>query len=83
MLYIDDIFIIENDIGALSSTKVWLAQQFDMKDIGEANCILGIQILRDKKNRRIALIYRQNTSSFCNVEFQERVHTFSKRNYFV
>ena len=26
-----------------------------MKDIGEANYILGIQILRDKKNMRIAL----------------------------
>ena len=48
VLYVDDILIIMNNIKALLSTKVQLAQQFDMKDIGEANYILGIQILGDR-----------------------------------
>ena len=28
----------------MSSVKVWLSSQFDMKDLGEANFILGIKI---------------------------------------
>ena len=55
VLYVDYIVIIRNDIGALLSTKFWLVQQFDMKDISAANYILGIHILRDRKNMRIAL----------------------------
>ena len=32
ILYVDDILIIGNDVGTLSSVKVWLSKQFDMKD---------------------------------------------------
>ncbi|KAL2462240.1 Gag/pol protein [Abeliophyllum distichum] len=32
-----------------------LAQQFHMKDLGEASYVLGIQILRDRKNKLLAL----------------------------
>ena len=41
VLYVDDILLIENDVGTLSLVKVWLSTQFDMKDLGEANHILG------------------------------------------
>ncbi|KAK0577227.1 hypothetical protein LWI29_029806 [Acer saccharum] len=41
--------------GVLTSVKEWLAKQFDMKDLGEASFILGIQVIRDRKNRTIAL----------------------------
>ena len=33
----------------LSSVKGLLQKQFDMKDLGEANYILGIKLLRDRK----------------------------------
>ena len=55
LLYVDDILLIGNDVGALSSVKVWLAEQFDMKDLGEANYVLGIRIIRDRRNKTIAL----------------------------
>ncbi|KAK4839943.1 hypothetical protein QYF36_026125 [Acer negundo] len=55
ILYVDDILLIENDVGVLTSAKEWLAKQFDMKDLGEASFILGIQVIRDRKNRTIAL----------------------------
>ena len=55
ILYVDDILLIGNDVGTLSSVKLWLTQQFNMKDLGEANYVLGIQILRDRKNKTIAL----------------------------
>ena len=48
VLYVDDILLIGNDVGKLSEIKVWLAKQFDMKDLGEAAYILGIQIFRDR-----------------------------------
>ena len=48
VLYVDDILLIENDVGTLSSVKVWLSAQFDMKDLGEASHILGIKLLRDR-----------------------------------
>ena len=41
VLYINDI-LFEYDVGMLTSVKVWLAKQFDMKDLGEANFVLGI-----------------------------------------
>ncbi|KAK0574738.1 hypothetical protein LWI29_028303 [Acer saccharum] len=55
ILYVDDILLIGNDVGVLTSVKEWLAKQFDMKDLGEASFILGIQVITDRKNRTIAL----------------------------
>ena len=54
-LYVDDILLIWNDVGSLTTIKVWLAKQFDIKDLGEASYVLGIQIPIDRKNRSIAL----------------------------
>ncbi|GAB2268687.1 hypothetical protein Dimus_038729 [Dionaea muscipula] len=51
----DDILLIGNDISALSSVKVWLSSQFDMKDLGEAAYILGIKLLRDRQKRMLGL----------------------------
>ena len=39
----------------MSSVKIWLSSQFDMKDLGEANYILGIKLWRDQKNRMLGL----------------------------
>ena len=39
----------------LSSVKGWLQKQVDMKDLGEANYILEIKLLRDWKNKVLAL----------------------------
>ena len=39
----------------LSNVKKWLDEQFQMKDLGEASYILGIQIIRDRKNKILAL----------------------------
>ena len=55
VLYVDDILLIGNDVGVMSSVKVWLSSQFDMKDLGEANFILGIKLWRDRKNKMLGL----------------------------
>ena len=55
ILYVDDILLIGNDVGTLSSVKVWLSAQFDMKDLGEASHVLGIRLLRDRQKRMLGL----------------------------
>ena len=44
-----------NNISLLSNVKNSLAEQFQMKDLGEASYVLGIQIIRDRKNKLLAL----------------------------
>ena len=42
ILYVDDILLIENDFVMLSKEKIQLATQFELKDLGYAQSILGI-----------------------------------------
>ena len=55
ILYVDEILLIENDVEALSIVKILLANYLDMKDLGEANYILGIKLLRDFQNKTLGL----------------------------
>ncbi|PNX87842.1 retrotransposon protein putative Ty1-copia subclass, partial [Trifolium pratense] len=55
VLYVDDILLFGNDIPSMQSTKVWLSEQFSMKDLGEAAYILGIKIYRDRSKRLLGL----------------------------
>ncbi|GFY91148.1 hypothetical protein Acr_07g0013440 [Actinidia rufa] len=55
VLYVDDILLIGNGVGALSAVKAWFSHNFDMKDLGEASYILGIKLMRDRKNRMLGL----------------------------
>ena len=54
ILYVDDILLIRNDF-EMSKVKIQLATQFQMKDLGEAQYVIGIKIIRDRKNKIIAL----------------------------
>ena len=47
ILYVDDILLASSDTGLLHETKTFLTKNFEMKDLGDASFILGIQILRD------------------------------------
>ena len=55
ILYVDDILLIGNDVGLLSSVKIWLSTQFQMKDLGKVQYILGIKVLKGPKNRKLTL----------------------------
>ena len=48
VLYVDDILLAANDTDLLLETKQMLSYSFDMKDLGEAHYVLGIEILRDR-----------------------------------
>ena len=55
VLYVDEILLIRNDVGVMSSVKIWLSSKFDMKDLSETSYILGIKLWRDQKNRMLGL----------------------------
>ncbi|KAL4011886.1 hypothetical protein IC575_028950 [Cucumis melo] len=55
VLYVDDILLIGNDIGHLTDIKKWLATQFQMKDLGNAQYVLGIQIVQNQKNKTLVM----------------------------
>ena len=48
VLYVDDILLATKDIGMLHETKRFLSKKFEMKDLGDASFVLGIQIHRDR-----------------------------------
>lgn len=47
--------LIDNDVGTLSSLKLWLSTLFNMKDIGEASYVLDIKLLRNRKQKILGL----------------------------
>lgn len=47
VLYVDDILLASSDLGLLHDTKAFLIRNFEMKDMGEANYVIGIEIHRD------------------------------------
>ena len=54
-LYVDDILLASNNKGFLKVIKGWLSSTFEMKDMGEAAYILGVQILRNRATKLLAL----------------------------
>ena len=48
VLYVNDILLASSDIGLFDETKKFLSKIFELKDLGNASFVLGIQILRDR-----------------------------------
>jgi hypothetical protein len=46
-LYVDDILIFRMSLDVIKETKDFLSNNFEMKDLGEANVILNIKLLRE------------------------------------
>ena len=47
-LYVDDILIFGMNIDAINEVKSFLSKSFDMKDLGEANVILNIKLIKNE-----------------------------------
>jgi hypothetical protein len=52
---VDDILLASSDVSLLLETKRFLSSNFDMKDLGEASFVLGIEIHRDRRNGVLGL----------------------------
>ena len=55
LLYVDDMLIVGHDRAKISKLKEKLAKSFDRKDLSPVKQILGMEITRDRKNRRLWL----------------------------
>ena len=75
ILYVDDILIIGNDIPTLQTVKIWLSNQFAMKDLGEATYILGIRIYRDRSRGLLGL----SQSTYIDKVLKRFIMDLSKR----
>lgn len=49
MVYVDDILLASNDIEAINIFKVFLDQQFKLKDLGSMKFFLGLKVARSSK----------------------------------
>ena len=60
VLYVDDILIAANDMGMLSDVKKYLSSNFEMKDMGEASYVIGIEIeiIRDRSQGLLSLFQK-------------------------
>ena len=50
-----DILLASNDMGLLNKIKKMLSQHFDMKDLGNAFFVLGIEIHNDRSKGLLSL----------------------------
>jgi hypothetical protein len=55
VLYVDDMLLIGNNKEIIQDVKTQLSSKFDMKDLGVSNFILGMEIKRDRKRRKLWL----------------------------
>lgn len=55
VLYVDDIPLAGNDTAELEETKKYLNQVFIMKDLGEPKSFLGMEIQRDREEKRLII----------------------------
>lgn len=64
LLYMDDMLIASMDIAEVKRVKQLLTFKFNMKDLGHARKILGMEIARDRSNDELVLtheLFTQNT----------------------
>ena len=55
VLFVDDILHASSDVSLLLETKKFLSSKFDIKDLGEASFVLGIEIHRDRSKGVLGL----------------------------
>nr|GEX22596.1 protein kinase-like domain-containing protein [Tanacetum cinerariifolium] len=59
LLYVDDMLIASQSLDEIEKLKARLKSEFEMKDLGEAKIILGMEIDRDRKLRKLCLTHKQ------------------------
>ena len=55
LLYVDDMLIVGQDVDMIQKLKREFSKTFDMKDLGSAKRILGMEIMRDRKAGKLWL----------------------------
>ena len=77
LLYVDDMLITASNMEEIVRLKEQLGSTFEMKDLGAAKSILGMEISRDRPNRKLFLtkgVCRKGNPSFWHGESQDCFH---------
>jgi len=61
-LYVDDLLIIGNSKTQIAQLKGEFKNRFEMKDLGPATVMLGIQITRDRQNKKLSISQAEYTN---------------------
>ena len=67
ILYVDDMLIASHSKKDIADLKQKLLSQFDMKNLGDANHILGMHIVRDRTYRLLIYLRKIMSAKSCNV----------------
>ena len=59
LLYVDDMLIASRNQGEICRLKAQRSKEFEMKDLGEAKKILGMEIARDRQRGTLCLTQKQ------------------------
>jgi len=54
LLYVDNMLIASKSRSAINKLKKDLSSEFEMKDLGEAKKVLGMEIKKDRKCGKLA-----------------------------
>jgi hypothetical protein len=88
-LYVDDLLIFSSNLHVINETKNMLRSHFDMKDLGEANFILGMNITKTcdgiylDQSHYIEKILKKHNFLDCKhvaTPFDSSVHLFPVKN---
>ena len=55
---VDNILLASSDLGLLHETKKFLSKNFEMKDMGEATYVIGIEIFQDRSRGLLGLSHK-------------------------
>lgn len=55
LLYVDDMLVVAKDMREVERVKLMLSKEFEMKDLGPAKRILGMDIIRDRSKGTLIL----------------------------
>ena len=59
VLYVDDMLLVGNNMDVIKEVKIQLSSKFDMKDLIVSNLILGMEIKRNRVDRKLWLNQRK------------------------
>ncbi len=76
-LYVDDLLIIGNCKSEITTLKGELSKRFEMKDLGPAAVMLGVEISRDRRSRKLWITQREYTLEVLKRFRMEETRTIS------
>ena len=59
LLYVNDMLIASKSRSTIDKLKKDLSFEFEMKDLGEAKKVLGMEIERDRKDSKVSLTQKE------------------------